>query len=184
MLNALLLALVLLVRLPVPARAHAAPWPSAIARRRVRHGERRAGLFRLDHAGGLQLLAGLPGLFLLALQGGGVAGALAARGMRWLFTAAATSLAAVLLGIATFSKPPNALLFAADPRCGWLWKRPTGRAFLAAERGVRSRCRRRALRHQHGDLRRVELPGRRRARRSTSSSRSRPPTSTIRGRAR
>ena len=64
--NAMLLALVLLCGyLFLHARSGA--WPSAILAAGVRHGERRAGLFRPDHAGGVQLLAGVPGVLLLAL---------------------------------------------------------------------------------------------------------------------
>jgi len=49
------------------------------------------------------------------------------RGTRWLFTARSDVAAAVILGIATFSKPSNALLYA--PIFVWyLWRRRWGRA--------------------------------------------------------
>jgi hypothetical protein len=52
------------------------------------------------------------------------------RGTRWLFTAKGDIAAAVLLGIATFSKVPNALLFM--PILAWLaWRRRWG-TFLSA----------------------------------------------------
>jgi len=51
-------------------------------------------------------------------------------GMRWLFRPSSDVVAAILLGIATFSKVPNGLLFA--PILAWLaWKRRWG-TFLAA----------------------------------------------------
>ena len=57
------------VQLPVPARAHAGVDGGA-ARRRVRAGQHRSGVLRLDRAGSLQLRAGPARLLLLALQGG------------------------------------------------------------------------------------------------------------------
>ena len=86
--------------------------------------------------------------------------------------------AAMLLGIATFSKPTNALLFVPDrPLCarGVADLRPRRRAVRSVRRGVAART----LRRQHGDLRRVELPGRRSQAPSTWSSRSRRRTSTF-----
>ena len=80
----------------------------------------------------------------------------APRGTRWLFAAGATLAAAVLLGIATFSKPTNALLFL--PMVAWL--------SAGAGDGARAVCSpawcSRAVAgglfwHQHGDLRRLEL---------------------------
>jgi hypothetical protein len=47
------------------------------------------------------------------------------RGTDWLFTRTSDLVAAALLGVATFSKPTNALLFAA-PVAWWLLRRPHG----------------------------------------------------------
>jgi hypothetical protein len=59
-----------------------------------------------------------------------VAPAPAAGRMRWLWTARSDLAAAVILGIATFSKPTNALLFV--PIAAWLvWRRQWGRAVVA-----------------------------------------------------
>ena len=67
-LNALLMSLVRAVQLPVPARAHAGVDRGA-PRRRVRAGQHRPGLLRLDRARSLQLRAGPARVFLLAVQG-------------------------------------------------------------------------------------------------------------------
>ena len=69
---------------------------------------------------------GISRLFLLALQGGG-SREHAPRGTRWLFGGASDLAAALLLGIATFSKVTNALLFL--PLVAWLlWRRRWRRA--------------------------------------------------------
>ena len=162
--NALLLALVRLVRLPVPARAHAGRWPAAMLAAAFVMATVVPGVFRLDHAGAVQLLAGSAGVFLLALQGSRSAREHAPRGTRWLFGRVSDVAAACCSASRRSRRSPNALLFppiVRVARCG----AAGGCRRARRRRGVRPAWRR-AVRRQHGDLRRVELPGRRDAARS------------------
>ena len=118
-----------LVRLPVPARADARDaGRGALAA--PSSWRRRAGLFRLDHAGALQLLARRS-----SRTSAGSTRRWRRRSVRraaraWLFGAASDSWPRVLLGIATFSKVTNALLFL--PIVAWLlWRRRWRRAVAA-----------------------------------------------------
>ena len=139
--------------------AHAAGRRGA-ARRRVRDGVGGAGLLRVDCAGALQLHARSAGVFLLALQGSAPRRSRRAGARRdGCSGRAATSSPRVLLGIATFSKVSNALLF--PPIVLWLLWRRRWRAGGRRRRSLFARRRGRAVRGQHGDLRRVELSGRR-----------------------
>ena len=80
------------------------------------------------------------------------------RRTEWLVTGRSDLVAAVLLGVATFSKPWSALLF--PPIVLWLlYRRRLGHA-IATEHRVSGRDHR-VLRRQHGHFGRLELSGRR-----------------------
>ncbi len=80
------------------------------------------------------------------------------RGARWLLSPSTDIGAAVLLGIATFSKPSNLLLYI--PIALWhVWQRPMDT--VASSRARLRRGDRRALCRQPGHLGRLELSGRR-----------------------
>ena len=134
-LNALALALVLLCAY-LFLHARSGPWPSAIL----------AAAFVMMSVVPVYAVQMMPEVFNFSLACTAyfcwlykeVAGPeRSPRGTRWLFTRRSDVAAAVLLGIATFSKPTNALLFIA-PFCWWVWRVFRAEAATVSSSGLKA----------------------------------------------